>query len=126
MLRPRLGQRSFRVAVLDSYDRRCAVTSERTLPALEAAHIREYRDVQEHSITNGLLLRAHLHKLFDTGYVMVTPQYVFEVSRRIKEEFENGRDYYKFHGSQIRLPSDPAKTPLAEALAWHNGQKYLG
>lgn len=50
---------------------------------------------------------------------MVTPQYVFEVSRRIKEE-------YKFHGSQIRLPSDPAKTPLAEALAWHNGQKYLG
>jgi putative restriction endonuclease len=126
LLRPRLGQRSFRVAVLDSYDRQCAVTSERTLPALEAAHIREYRDVEEHSITTGLLLRADLHKLFDKGYVTVTPQHVFEVSRRIKEEFENGRDYYKYHGSQIRLPSDPAKTPHVEALAWHNEQKYLG
>jgi hypothetical protein len=41
-VRPRLGQRSFRVAVLDSYGRRCAVTSERTLPALEAAHFREF------------------------------------------------------------------------------------
>ena len=38
-IRPRLGQRSFRVAVLGSYGRRCAVTSERTLPALKAAHI---------------------------------------------------------------------------------------
>lgn len=125
-VRPRLGQRSFRVAVLDSYDRRCAVTNERTLPALEAAHIREYHDVQEHTIPNGLLLRADLHKLFDTGYVTVTPQHVFEVSRRIKEEFENGRDYYRLHGSQIRLPSDPSKYPLAEALTWHNEERYRG
>ncbi len=39
---PRLGQGGFRVVVTDSYHRRCAVTRERTLPALEAAHIRPY------------------------------------------------------------------------------------
>jgi putative restriction endonuclease len=34
----RLGQGSFRLLVTDSYERRCAVTGERTLPVLEAAH----------------------------------------------------------------------------------------
>jgi putative restriction endonuclease len=126
LIRPRLGQRSFRIAVLDSYGRRCAVTNEKTLPALEAAHIRDYRDVQEHSLTNGILFRADIHKLFDAGYVTVTPDYHFEVSRRIKEEFENGRDYYALHGSVIRLPKKAADTPAAEALFWHNEQRYQG
>lgn len=125
-VRPRLGQRSFRIAVLDSYGRRCAITNEKTLPALEAAHIRDYRDVQEHTLNNGILFRADIHKLFDTGYVTVTPDFHFEVSRRIKEEFENGRDYYKLHGSPIRLPQRVSEYPLAEALSWHNEQRFLG
>ncbi len=126
LIRPRLGQRSFRIAVLDSYGRRCAVTNEKTLPALEAAHIRDYRDLQEHSLTNGILFRADIHKLFDAGYVTVTRDYHFEVSRRIKEEFENGRDYYALHGSQIRLPKKAADCPAAEALFWHNEERFLG
>ena len=126
ILRPRLGQRSFRVAVLDAYGRRCSVTNERTLPALEAAHIRDYHDVQAHTLSNGILLRADIHKLFDSGYVTVTPELRFEVSRRIKEEFENGRDYYRLHGSEIRLPENPLHRPDAEALWWHNEERYLG
>jgi putative restriction endonuclease len=125
-MRPRLGQRSFRIAVLDSYSRRCAATNERTLPALEAAHIREYHDVQEHSIQNGISFRADIHKLFDRGYVTVTPDYHFEVSKRIKEEFENGRDYYALHGTLIRLPERASDRPAAEALGWHNENRYLG
>src|ERR1035438_2289258 len=35
---PRLGQGSFRVLITEAYTRRCAVTGERTLPVLEAAH----------------------------------------------------------------------------------------
>jgi putative restriction endonuclease len=126
MFRPRLGQRSFRVAVLDSYGRRCAVTNEKTLPALEAAHIRAYRDVQEHVISNGILFRADIHKLFDSGYVTVGPDHHFLVSRRIKEEFENGRDYYALHGTPIRLPLNSADRPARDALIWHNEKRYLG
>jgi putative restriction endonuclease len=37
--RARLGQGAFRVLVTDAYSRRCAVTGEKTLPVLEAAHI---------------------------------------------------------------------------------------
>jgi len=125
IIRPRLGQRSFRIAVLDSYSRRCAVTNERTLPALEAAHIRDYHDVQEHSLTNGILFRADIHKLFDTGYVTVTPDYHFEVSKRIKEEFENGRDYYALQGSEIRLPTNTNHHPALDALRWHNENRFL-
>ena len=93
---------------------------------LEAAHIRAYRDVEEHTISNGILSRADIHKLFDAGYVTVTPGYHFEVSHRIKEEFENGRDYYKLHGTVIRLPSNPSHMPLAEALRWHNEERFRG
>lgn len=126
IVHPRLGQRSFRVAVLDAYGRRCSITNERTLPVLEAAHIREYHEVQEHSLSNGLLLRADIHKLFDGGYVTVTPEHHFEVSRRIREEFENGRDYYRLHGTSIRLPNNAAHAPDPSALAWHNEHRYLG
>ncbi len=43
LVTPRLGQGAFRVLVTDVYRRRCAVTGERTLPALDAAHIRPHR-----------------------------------------------------------------------------------
>ncbi len=44
MVRRRLGQGAFRVLVTDTYQRRCAITGERVLPILEAAHIRAVRD----------------------------------------------------------------------------------
>ena len=35
----------------------------------------------------------------------MTPARRFEVSRRIRDEFENGRDYYSMHGTPIRVPT---------------------
>ena len=43
---PRLGQGLFRVMVTEAYSRRCAITGERTLPVLEAAHIKPYSLVE--------------------------------------------------------------------------------
>lgn len=40
---PRLGQGLFRVLVTDAYQKRCAITGERTLPVLDAAHIKPYK-----------------------------------------------------------------------------------
>ena len=126
LIRPRLGQGAFRVLVTDTYNRRCAITQERTLPALEAAHIRPYSDGGLHDARNGLLLRRDIHSLFDAGYVTVTPDLHFEVSRRIKEEFENGRHYYELHGKPIRPPDDALRRPDPEALRWHNEHAYRG
>ncbi len=123
---PRLGQGIFRIQVTEAYDRRCAVTNERTLPALDAAHIKPYADDGLHTVNNGILLRRDLHALFDKGYVTVNPSMVFEVSRKIKEEYENGRDYYRLHGTQIRLPVNPLNRPSKEYIEWHNTKIYRG
>jgi putative restriction endonuclease len=126
LVRPRLGQGAFRILVTDNYKRRCVITGERTLPALEAAHIQPYGNGGEHDVRNGLLFRRDIHKLFDDGYVTVTPQRRFEVSRRIKEEFENGRHYYALHGREISPPSIAAQGPDPAALDWHNVNRFLG
>ena len=110
----------------DIYDRRCAITRERTLPALEAAHIRPYGEGGAHEARNGLLLRRDIHSLFDAGYVTVTPDLHFEVSRRIREEFDNGKHYYALHGHEINAPSDLTQRPDAAALTWHNEHCFRG
>lgn len=126
IVEPRLGQGAFRVLVTDIYSRRCAVTQERTLPALEAAHIRPYGDGGEHEARNGLLLRRDIHSLFDAGYVTVTPTFQFEVSRRIREEFDNGKHYYALHGQRIFVPESVSQRPDAAALSWHNEHCFKG
>lgn len=122
---PRLGPKSFHIAVFDAYGRRCAVTGEPTLPALAAAHIRVDGESPAHTVNNGILLRADIQKLFVAGYVTVNPDFQFLVSRRLASEFENGREYERLHGSSIRLPHDPASRPFEEALWWHNEERFL-
>lgn len=123
---PRLGQGTFRLVVTDAYDRRCAITGERTLPALDAAHIRPYTSAGENRVPNGLLLRSDLHRLFDRGYLTVTPDLNVQVSRRIREEFENGRHYYALDSTHIRLPGRPEHHPDRQALDWHSTTIFLG
>ena len=117
---PRLGQGLFRVLLTDTYGRRCSLTGERTLPVLEAAHIKPYSVVQRHEISNGLLMRSDLHRLFDQGYMTVDPQERrVVVSGRIREEFENGKDYYKLEGQVVREPSQAWARPTSENLEFH-------
>jgi putative restriction endonuclease len=117
---PRLGQGTFRVAVTGAYRGACAVTGEHSMPVLEAAHIRPYENEGPHIVSNGLLLRADVHRLFDRGYVTVTPDLNFVVSQRLKEEYENGKVYYERHGCRIELPAQAADRPAPELLRWHN------
>jgi putative restriction endonuclease len=124
LMRPRLGQGAFRVAVTDAYERACAVTHEHSLPVLEAAHIVPYGQGGVHEVTNGLLLRSDLHRLFDLGYVTVTPELRLEVSGRLRGEFENGRTYYPMHGTQVNVPSDRRLHPDPNLLRWHNGTAF--
>ena len=127
LTRSRLGQGAFRVLVADAYSRRCAVTGERTLPVLEAAHIKPYAESGPHAVRNGMLLRSDIHKLFDTGYITVTADYTLEVSQRIREEYENGKEYYRYHGKElIVLPVNDSWKPGKGYLAWHNEHVFRG
>jgi len=126
LVAPRLGQRTFRVAVLEAYSRACCVTGEHSLPALEAAHIRPYAASGPHDISNGLLFRADLHRLFDKGYITVTKEHRLEVGARLRDEFQNGRTYYPLHGKHLELPKAPSHRPSSEHLEWHNENAFLG
>ncbi len=106
---------------LDASDNTGSFTTE-----IERAVIRPYSDGGAHEAQNGLLLRRDIHSLFDAGYVTVTPDLRFEVSRRIKEEFDNGRHYYELHGHKIDAPLDVGRRPDAEALTWHNENRFRG
>jgi putative restriction endonuclease len=126
LVRPRLGQGAFRMLVTDNYNRRCAISGERTLPALDAAHIRPFSAGGPHEASNGILLRRDIHSLFDLGYVTITPELKFEVSKKIREEYENGRHYYALHGSSIAIPESPERRPDPSALSWHNEHRFKG
>lgn len=126
LVRQRLGQGSFRILVTDLYNRSCAVTGGRALPVLVAAHIRPYSEGGEHRVDNGLLLRSDLHTLFDRGYITVTPEHRLEVGKRLRTDFENGEEYFAWHGKLITLPARSVDRPQAEFLAWHNQNRFLG
>ncbi len=117
----RLGQGGFRISVTEAYDRRCAISGERTLPILDAAHIKPVKDSGVHSVSNGLLLRTDIHGLYDLGYLTVTPDYHIEVSSKLDEEYGNGKLYYSYHGLLVpNLPQRTEEQPSAEYLRWHN------
>lgn len=127
LVKVRIGQSSFATSVISAYNKRCSISGERTLPVLEAAHIKPYSDAGPNFTRNGLLLRSDIHKLFDAGYITITKDHRVEVSKRIREEFENGRDYYKYDGSVLmNLPHSDNDRPDSEYIEWHNGNVYRG
>ena len=121
----RYGQGDFRAAVIDAYGRQCTVTREHTLPILEAAHIQPYVLGGPHVVQNGLLLRADVHKLFDLGYVTVDEDYRFRVSDHLRDDWQNGRDYYARHGTSIFLPPTGADRPSQDFLEWHRAHVFI-
>lgn len=127
LTRARLGQGAFRVLVTEAYARRCAITGERTLPVLEAAHIKPYSVNGPHLVSNGLLLRSDLHILFDEGYLTVTDDLRVHVSSKIKEQYENGREYYQYRDRPlITIPDRKDERPAMDFLRWHNEEVFLG
>lgn len=118
LVKPRLGQNGFRFRLIDTYGQ-CAVTQEHSIPVLDAAHIIPYSEGGSHDISNGLLLRADIHRLYDDGYVTVTPDHTFKVSDALHEDFSNGKHYYGMQGTKIWMPSSPELQPKRENLEYH-------
>jgi putative restriction endonuclease len=126
LTRGRLGQGAFRVLVTEAYNRRCAITGERTLPVLQAAHIKPFAASGPNHVDNGLLLRADLHILFDQGFLTINNSLQVEVSQRIKSEYENGKAYYALHGRPLAVvPGHALERPSTEFLVWHNDHVYV-
>jgi hypothetical protein len=110
----RRGQPKFRRELLDAYSGRCAVTGCELPALLEGAHIKPYKGEHTNHVTNGLLLRADIHTLFDLGLLRLHPEtliiYVAVAARS---------DYGAYHGQVLATPKSPSRRPDQVALSEH-------
>lgn len=73
VIRLRRGQERFRNELRDAYGDACMMTGCCVLSVIEAAHIKPYRGPADHHVTNGLLLRADIHTLYDLNRIAIHP-----------------------------------------------------
>jgi hypothetical protein len=108
----RQGQGSFRNTVLNAYRGRCAVTGMDVPESLEAAHIRPYRGPKTNTAANGMLLRADLHRLWDTGLMAVDEvSYTVLLAPRLM-----ATAYVELSGRRIEFPDKPSQHPSPASL----------
>jgi predicted restriction endonuclease len=108
----RQGQGQFRCELLTAYQCKCAITACDVLEALEAAHIVSYLGPDTNHVTNGLLLRADIHTLFDLHLISVNPESLcVTISKKL-----SGTAYEQLAEQSIGLPVDSAKRPNLHGL----------
>ena len=107
--------------MLAAYDRRCAISECDIEPLLEAAHIHPYRGTETNHVSNGLLLRADLHTLFDLGLLAFDATDAVLVSDRLAHT-----EYAALSGCKLRPSKTKEQQASRPALAWHrvNVGKY--
>ena len=111
----RRGQPEFRKALIEAYSGKCAVSGCDAVEALEACHIVPYGGPQTNRVSNGLLMRADLHTLFDVGLLAVNPSNMTAViapSLLLTT-------YREFSGKTISVPEGKANRPSLDALRAH-------
>ena len=69
--------------------------------------------------------RSPLNRAKELGYLTVTPELKLEVSGPLKQDWENGREYYVLHGRALWLPMAVGERPRAEYLAWYREERWL-
>ena len=118
MITQRQGQSVFRSELLVAYNARCAITGTTTIEALEAAHIKPYAGPHTNQVSNGLLLRADIHTLFDLGYLTISDELFVVVSNKLSDPY-----YQALHGKALSLPSNEGHRPNLSAIRWHRSNR---
>jgi hypothetical protein len=111
-IRARRGQAAFRNSLLSAYGGCCAITGCDVLAVLEAAHIVPYRGQWTNKVSNGLLLRADIHTLFDCARIGIDPA---SLEVLIHPDITDPV-YRALHGRSLRVPTDKARGPSRRAL----------
>lgn len=117
----RRGQPRFRAELLVAYEGRCAISACDIAEVLEAAHIHPYRGDETNHVTNGILLRADLHTLFDLGKLAI---HEADLTVILADDLK-ASEYGRLHGQAIAKPADPRKQPSRAALAKHRQDSGL-
>ncbi|AQX85141.1 HNH endonuclease [Elizabethkingia bruuniana] len=95
----RRGQQNFRKKLLKKYNNTCVITGCKITDILEAAHINPYKGNQDNHVSNGLLLRADIHTLFDLNLLGINPENL----RIIIVDKLKGTEYEQYHNKEINV-----------------------
>ena len=108
----RRGQPAFRHNLINAYGTCCAITGCDAVEALEAAHIRQYKEADLNDVRNGLLLRADIHTLFDRHLIGID-----HVSGKVWiAELLKGTQYAELEDTKARSPKNIKDKPDPDAL----------
>ena len=117
----RQGQPEFRQNLIEAYEGKCAITECDAVAALEAAHIMSYRGIGTNKTSNGLLLRADVHTLFDLGLIAVdTATMTIILASELLDT-----TYAELADKPLRLPQRESSRPNIKALNEHRMQSKL-
>lgn len=111
----RRGQSKFRKQLLGLYGAACAITHWDSEITLEAAHIVPVAKNGTSDVTNGILLRADIHTLFDLHCLSIDPE-CWEVRMA---PFMQKTKYSELQGSPVNLPASLADYPSRKRLHEH-------
>ena len=93
----RTGQPKFKKKLLQNYNSTCVISNCNVKEVLEGAHIASHSDTGINHSSNGLLLRADIHSLFDKNKIKINPDnYTIEVDSSLK-----GSEYWQYNGNKI-------------------------
>lgn len=109
----RRGQPKFRNDLLNVYAMCCCITRCSVVELLEAAHIDQHSEGGDYSVTNGLLLRADIHTLFDLHLLSIDDHLLVRLSECLV-----GSEYETLQGKKMAAP-DSAAAPNKAALQRH-------
>lgn len=93
----RPGQTGFRESLLARYGGECCISGCRIAALVEAAHIIPYRGDQSDDVSNGLLLRVDMHRLFDAHLVSINPETLEVVVASVIDD----PSYRVYHGKRM-------------------------
>lgn len=121
---------TWRLAVVDAWDRQCAFCGyDGQLGAaavgIEAAHVRWWAFGGPDDLDNGLALCSLHHKLFDRGALGVSPDLEVLVSTNFTARTPTGRALYDLHGRALR-PRPGTPLPAVEHVGWHSREVFKG
>lgn len=129
LYQPVVRSQGFRRAILMAYDRRCATCGIKVITAdgataVEAAHIKPWRESRNDHPTNGLALCKLCHWCFDEGVLGIDQHRAILISRQL-EAFAN----VPAHLATLRQrpiigPENPTLAPDLSALRWHQEHVY--
>lgn len=117
----RVRQSKFRKALLAAYSGKCVISEYGVPEALQAAHISSYMGPKSQTTTNGLLLRADLHLLYDSYLITVDPEgYRVRTAPKLASS-----PYAEFNRKTILKPQNPKDIPSEKRLFTHYSEFLL-